>query len=90
MTGKCKPGKVSRTVSTTPLMLDLTVVCTSGVKVPPPGVSTQFVLPPATVASTVSAIGMITSVVAAPAPVVEQPGIHARELPKLQLPESPE
>ena len=60
VTGKCKPGKVSRTVSTTPLTLDLTVVCTSGVKVPPPGVSTQFVLPPATVASTVSAIGTIT------------------------------
>ena len=90
VTGKCKPGKVSRTVSTTPLTLDLTVVCTSGVKVPPPGVSTQFVLPPATVASTVSAIGTITPVFAAPAPVVEQPGIHARELPKLQLPESPE
>ena len=83
-------GKISRTISTTPLTLDLTVVCTSGVKVPPPGVSTQFVLPPATVASTLSAIGTITPVVAAPAPVVEQPGIHARELPKLQLPESPE
>ena len=25
--GKCKPGKVSRTVSSTPLTLDLTVVC---------------------------------------------------------------
>ena len=89
VTGKCKPGKVSRTVSTTPLTLDLIVVCTSGVKVPPPGVSTQVVLPPATVASTVTAIGMNTPVVAAPAPVVEQLEIHAGELPKLQLPESP-
>ena len=39
--GKCKPGKVSRTVSTSPLTLDLTVKCTSGVKVPPLGASTQ-------------------------------------------------
>ena len=28
VTGKCKPGKVSRTVSTSPLKLDLTVRCT--------------------------------------------------------------
>ena len=54
------------------------------------GVSTQVVLPPATVASRVTAIGTNTPVVAAPAPVVEQPQIHAGELPKIQLPESPE
>ena len=51
MTGKCKPGKVSRTVSRTPLTLDLTVVCTSGAVVPPPGVTSDTVLPPATEAS---------------------------------------
>ena len=51
VTGKCKPGKVSRTVSTTLLTLDLTVVCTSGVKVPPPGVSTQVSLAYAAVGS---------------------------------------
>ena len=86
VTGKCKPGKVS----TSPLTLDLTVVCTSGVKVLPPGASTQVVLPPATVASTVTAIGTNTPFVAAPAPVVEQPGLHAREFPTLRLSESPE
>ena len=37
VTGKCKPGKFSRTVSTSHLTLDLTVMCTSGVKVPPRG-----------------------------------------------------
>ena len=88
--GQCKPGKVSRTVSTSPLTLDLTVVCTSGVKVPPPGASTQVVLPPATVASAVTAVGTSTPFVAAPSPVVEQPGIHAREFPTLRLSESPE
>ena len=66
---------------------DTAYVCTSGVKVPLPRVSTQVVLPPATVASTVTAIGTNTP---APAPVVEQPGIHARELSRPQLPESPE
>ena len=30
VTGKCRPGKVSRTVSTSPLTLDLTVMCTPG------------------------------------------------------------
>ena len=37
MTGKCRPGKVSRTVSTSPLMLDLTVMCTPGTEVLQPG-----------------------------------------------------
>ena len=51
MTGRCKPGKVSRTVSMTPLTLDLTVVCTTSAVVPPPGVSSDTVVPPATVAN---------------------------------------
>ena len=33
MTGKCRPGKVSRTVPTSPLTLDLTVMCTPGAEV---------------------------------------------------------
>ena len=90
VTGKCKPGKVSRTVSTSLLTLDLTVRCTSSVKVPTPGASTQVVLPPATVAGTVTAVGTSTPFVAAPASIVEQPGMHAREFPTLRLSESPE
>ena len=77
VTGKCKPGKVSRTVSTSPLTLDLTVKCTSGVKVPPPGASTQVVLPPATVDHTDIAAGTSTPLVSTPAPVVEQPEVQA-------------
>ena len=83
MTGKCKRGIVSRPVFTSPLTLDLTVMCTSGVKVPPPGASTQVVLPPATVASTVTAVGTSTPFVATPAPVVEQPEMQAKEFPTL-------
>ena len=64
-------------------------MCTSGVKVPPPGASTQFVLPLATVASTVTAVGMSTPFIATPAPVVEQPGMQAKEFPTLRLSESP-
>ena len=79
VTGKCKRGMVSKPVFTSPLMLDLTVMCTSGVKVPPPGASTQVVLPPATMASTVTAVGTRTPFVATPAPVVEQPGMQAKE-----------
>ena len=90
VTGKCKPGKVSMTVSTSPLTLDLTVMCTSVVKVPTPGASTQVVLPLATVAGTVTAVGTSTPFVVTPAPVVEQPGMHAREFPTLRLSESPE
>ena len=38
VTGKCKPGKVSRTVSTSPLtLIYLTVMCTPGVEVLQPG-----------------------------------------------------
>ena len=69
---------------------DLTVMCTSGVKVPPSGASTQVVLPPATMASTVTAVGTSTPFVATPAPVVEQPEMQAKEFPTLRLSESPE
>ena len=91
VTGKCRRGIVSRPVFTSPLALDLTVVCTSGsgVKVPPPGASTQVILPPATVASTMTAIGTSTTFIAIPAPVVEQPGMQAKEFPTLRLSESP-
>ena len=64
-------------------------MCTSGVKDPPPGAFTQVVLPPATVASTVTAVGTSTPFVATPAPVVEQPGIQANEFPTLRLSDSP-
>ena len=36
VTGRCLPGKVSRTVSRIPLTLDFTVVCVTSAVVPPP------------------------------------------------------
>ena len=96
VTGRCKPGKVSRTVSRTPLTLDLTVVCTSSAVVPPPGVSSDTVVPPVTVANEGIDVGTSVPVVAAPAPVVEQPsspvrggGGHVVEVLQPLLSESP-
>ena len=89
-TGKRTPGRVSRTVSTSPLTLDLIVMCISDRKVLPPGTSTHVRLSPASVVSTVAAVGTCTPFVASSAPVVEQPGIRAREFPTPRPLESPE
>ena len=92
VTGRCKPGKVSRTVSSTPLTLDLTVVCTTSAVVLPPGVSSDTVVPPAIVANEVIDVDASVSVVGTPAPVVEQPsspvkeGIHVVKLLQPLLP----
>ena len=90
MTGKCRPGKVSRTLSTSPLTLDLTVMCTPGAEVLLPGAAAQWVLPPGTVPNTVAALDSSTPAIATPAPVVEQPEPKAKEFPTLQLSESPD
>ena len=82
MTGKCKPAKVSRTVSTSPLTLYLTVMCTPGAKVLQLGASAQ-------VANVVAVFDTSTLSVATPAPVVVQPGLKAKEFPTLRLSESP-
>ena len=79
VTGRCKPGKVSITVSRTPLTMDLTVVCTTSAVVPPPGASSDTVVPPATVANDEIDVGTSVSVITAPAPVVEQPSSPVRE-----------
>ena len=57
----------------------MTVLCTSGVMAPPPGISTQVVLPLATVVSTVNAVSTSTPFVVTPVPVMEQPGVQAQE-----------
>ena len=71
VTGRCKLGKVSRTVSRTLFTLDLAVVCTTSAVVPPPGVSSDTVVPPATVANEGIDFGTSVPVITAPAPVVE-------------------
>ena len=53
-------------------------MCTSSAVVPPPGVSSDTVVPPATVANEGIDVGTNVLVVAAPAPVVEQPSPEGR------------
>ena len=88
VTGKCRPGKVSRTVSTSPLMFDLTVMCTPDTEILQPGAAAQGVLPPGTVTNTVAGVDTSTPAVATPTPVVGQPEPKAKEFPTLRLSES--
>ena len=60
VTGKCRPEKVSRTVSTSPLTLDLTALCTPETDILQPGAAAQGVLLPGTATNSVT--GFDTSV----------------------------
>ena len=87
VTGKCKPGRVSRTVSTS-LTLDMTVMCSPEPEILQPGVAAQGVPPPDTVTNTVAGFDTSTPAVATPAPVVGQPEPQAKDFPTLWLSES--
>ena len=69
-------------------MLDMTVMCTSGVMAPPPGIPTLDVLPLTTVVSTMDAVSTSTPFVVPPAPVVERPGKQAQEFSTCRLAKS--
>ena len=88
VTGKCKPGKVSRTVSTSPLTLDMTVMCTPEGEILHPAAAAHGVLPQDTVTNTVAGFDTSTPAVATPAPVVGQPEPQAKNFPTLRLSES--
>ena len=88
VTGKCKPGKVSRTVSISPLTLDMTVMCTLKAEILQPGAAAQGVLPQDTVTNTVAGFDTSTPAVAMPAPVAGQPEPQAKDFLTLRLSES--
>ena len=88
LTGTCRPGKVSRTVSTSPLTLDMTVMCTPDAEILQPGAVAQGVLPAYTVNKSVTGFDTSTPLVATPATVVGQPIPQGKDLPTLQLSES--
>ena len=88
VTGKCKPGKVNRTVSISPLTLDMTVMCTPEAEILQPGAAAQGVLPQDTVTNTVAGFDTSTPAVAMPAPVVGQPEPQAKDFLTLRLSES--
>ena len=88
LAGKCNPGKVSRTVSTSPLTLDMTVVCIPEPEIVQPMAVTQGALPPDTVNKTVASFDTSTQAVATPATVVGKPDPQSKDFPTLRLSES--
>ena len=90
VTGKCRPGKVSRTVSTYLPMLDLTVSCTPETDILQAGAAAQEVLPPGTATNSVTGFDTSMPAVAMATPVVRQPDPKAKEVPTLRLSESPD
>ena len=69
--------KVSGTVSASPLLLDMTVMSTSGVIASPTEVPVRNVLPLATVVNIMYAVSTGTPFVVPPAPGIERPVIQA-------------
>ena len=85
-----KSEKVSRTVSASPLMLDVTVMSTSGVIAPPPEVPVRNVLPLATVVNIMDAVSTGTPFVVPPAPGIERPVMQAKDFSTCRLSKSRE
>ena len=85
-----KSVKVSRIVSVSPLMLDMTVMSTSGVLGSPPEVPVRNVLPLATVVSIMDAASTDTPFVVPPAPGIERPVMQAQDFSTCPLSRSRE
>ena len=85
-----KSAKVSRTVSASPLILDMTVISTSVVIAPPPEVPVRNVLPLATVVSIMDAVSTRTPFVVPPAPGIERPVMQAQDFSTCRLSKSRE
>ena len=90
VTGKCKTGRVSRTVSSSLLTLDMTVVCTPDPDRLQPEVRSQKVLPADTVNESVTGFDTSTPLIATPAMLVGQKTLQVEEFPTLDLSESSE
>ena len=90
VTGKCRPGKVSRTVSTSHLTLGMTVVCTPVPDLLQLGAVSQGVLPADTVNKSVTGFDTSTPLVTTPAIVVGQQIPQVKDFPTLNLSESSE
>ena len=88
VTGKCKPGRVSRTVSSSPLTLDMTVVCTPDPDRLQPEVRSQKVLPADTVNESVTGFDTSTPLIATPAMLVGQKTPQVEDVPTLDRSES--
>ena len=79
---------MSRTVSTSPLTLDMTVMCIPEPEILQPMAATQGALPPDTVNKTVAGFDTSTPAVVTPATVLGKPDPQAKDFPTLRLSES--
>ena len=86
--GKCKPGKVSRTVSASPLTIDMTVVCTPAPDPVQAGVVAHELPPTETVKTSVTGFVTSTPFVAAPALVEGERIPQIKKLPTFDLSDS--
>ena len=85
VTGKCKPGKVSWTVSSSPLTLDMTVVCTPDADRLPSEVCSRTILPADAVIESVTGFDTSTPHVVTPAMLVGQKTPQVEDFPTLTL-----
>ena len=90
VTGMCKLGRVSMTVSSSPLTVDMTVVCTPDPDLLQPKVRAQKVLLTDTVNKSVTGFDTSTPLVATPATLVGQKTPQVEDFPTLDLSESSE
>ena len=90
VTGKCKPGKVSRTVSASPLTIDMTVVCTPAPDPVQLGVVAHELPPTETVKTSVTGFDMSTPFVTTPAIVGGERIPQVKKFPTFDLSESSE
>ena len=82
--------KVSGTVSASPLLLDMTVMNSSGVIVSPSDVPVRNILPLTTVVSIIDAVSTVTPFVVPPPPDIEGPVMQAHYFSNCRLTKSRE
>ena len=90
VTEKCKPGKVVRTVSASPLTINMTVICNPEPDPVQPGVVDDVLPPTKTVKTSVAGFDTSTPFVAAPALVGGERGPQTKKSPSFDLSDSSE
>ena len=83
-----KSENVFRTVSTSPLVFDLTIMRRSGAIATPPEIPVRKILPLTTVVSIIDDVSTVTPFVVPPPPDIERPVMQAQELSNCRLTKS--
>ena len=85
-----KSENVFRTVSTSSLMFDITVMRTSGVIAMPPEIPVRKILPLTTVVSITDDVSLVTPFIVPPLPDIERPVMQAQDFSNCRLTKSRE